>query len=164
MANYVTGSQIGVNLANVDAVGSPQFNQGTTVNASGDSLFVYCETIGTFTTGMVGMLSTGGTATLVSLSAGGLWPNGMLGFAQQSSTSGQFQWFCQRGLNVYAAISGTCSPSVALYTTATPGVLHSTSASSTIAGVQLIAATSATATIAPQLVNLTWPRWNTASI
>ncbi len=165
MANYVNSSVIGVNFANVDAVGAPTFNQGTVVNGSQDSLFVYCETTGTFTTGMLGTISTGGTATPAVVSAGQSAANGVLGFIQSATTSGQFAWFCQRGLNVYIAVSGTVSASAQMYvSTVLNGVLSSTSASSTMGGVQMLASVSSTATQIAVLANLTWPRFLTVTM
>ena len=156
-------SVVGANFATADAAPG-NFASMTTCNGSNDSLFVYCETVGTFSTGMLAQITTSGTAVAASLSSGGLWVDGMLGFIQTSSTSGQFAWFCQRGINVYVGVSSTTNPSVALYTgSTTPGYLTSTSASSTIAGVMLQAATT-TATIGPALANLSWPRWNTTSM
>ena len=160
---YPNSSVVGANFATADAAPG-NFAAMTVCNGSNDSLFVYCETVGTFATGMCGLITTSGTAVAVSTCAGALWADGMLGFIQTSSTSGQFAWFAQRGINLYVGISATCNPSVALYAgTTTPGYLTTTSLSSTVAGVMLQAATT-TATVGPALANLSWPRWNTASM
>lgn len=158
---YQTASKLGVDLSNADAVGSQRFSQGETVTTNQDGLFVYCETIGTFLTGMMGQISISGTATPADTSGGKAAGGGLIGFIQTSSTSGQFAWFCQRGNNVYVRTSGTINASAQLYTAVTSGCLHTTSASSTLVGVQILANYSATATNAAILANLTWPRFLT---
>jgi hypothetical protein len=160
---YVNSSTIGVDFATAqDSPGT--FAAGTVVNGSQDSLWVYCETVGVFTTGVMGTISTSSTATPAAISAGQVATAGILGFAQTSSTSGQFAWFCQRGLNVYVKVSGTTNASAVLYITATSGVLHSTSASSTMGGVMMLANVSSTATTIAVLANLSWPKFLSAGM
>ena len=55
-------------------------------------------------------------------------------------------------------MSATCNPSAALYVATTTGKLSTTSASSTIGGVVLLAV-SGTATTAAVLANVVWPKW-----
>ncbi len=160
MALYTNSSMIGVDLNNADT--TARFASGTVATASQDALFTYCETVGTFSTGMMGTISTAGTATPAVTSSGQAAGQSMIGFIQTSSTSGQFAWFAQTGNNVYIRVSGTCNASAVLYVATTSGCLHSTSASSTMAGIVLLASTSATATNAAVLANLTWPRQVTA--
>jgi hypothetical protein len=89
----------------------------------------------------------------------------MLGFIQSATTSGQFAWFAQRGLNVYIAVSGTVSASAVLYvSTAGGGLLSSTSASSTLGGVMMLASVSSTATGIAVLANLSWPKFLAAGM
>ncbi len=161
MAFYVNGSVVGVDFNN--AASTATHAAHTVVNGSQDSLFVYCETVGTFTTGMMGCITTAGTATPAVTSAGQDATQSNIGFIQCASTSGQFAWFCQRGANVYVRVSGTTNASAVLYVATTSGCLHTTSASSTMAGIVIQANTSATATNLAVLANLSWPRMVTAT-
>lgn len=161
MAFYSSGSMIGADLNNAQDASAATHAAGTVVAGSQDTLWVYCETVGTFTTGMMGTITTAGTATPAVTSCGQDATKGLVGFIQTSSTSGQFAWFCQRGDNVYVRVSGTTNASAQLYVAVTSGVLHTTSASSTIAGVMILANVSSTATNLAVLANLSWPRFLT---
>lgn len=160
MAFYQNGSLLGVDLNNASS--SSQFTPLQRVSGSNDTMWTYCETVGTFTTGMMGTITTSGTATPAVTSAGQVASQSYIGFVQCATTSGQFAWFCEHGNNVYIRVSGTTNASATLYIATTSGVLHTTSASSTMAGVVLLANTSATATNQAVLANLTWPRMTTA--
>lgn len=158
MPFYANQSIAGVDLNNANDAPA-QFTPGQRVAGSQDTMWVYVETVGTITTGMICTMTTGFTATPAVTSAGQVAANAMIVFPQTSSTSGQFQWACYHGNNVYVRVSGTCSTSAVQYIATTSGVMHTTSASSTLAGVVMITNTSATATNAAILCNLTWPRF-----
>ena len=160
MAWYPNSSTVGADFNNANS--TAQFGAGNTSIGSADTLWTYCETVGTFSTGMVGAITTDGTATPCVTSGGLSVANSNLGFIQTSSTSGQFAWFCQKGNNVYIRVSGTTNASAVLYIATTSGVLHTTSASGTLAGVVMLANVSSTATNLAVLANLTWPKFLTS--
>lgn len=153
-----TSSKLGVDFNN--ATDTAQFTSGDTCSGNQDSLWVYMECNGAVTTGDCCTLTTSGTGTRVTTTGGQAAGQGLMAFPQTSATSGQFVWACQRGNNVYVNVSATCNPSAVLYIATTSGKLSTTSASSTLAGVMLLAATT-TATNAPALANLSWPRFVT---
>lgn len=157
---YSNGSLIGADFNN--AADTSQFAALTRQNASGDTMFVYVEALGAISTGQLCTITINGTATPALTAAALTAANAQIAFAQNAFTSGQFGWICQHGNNVYIRVSGTTSLSGVLYVATTSGVLHTTSASSTLAGVVMIANTSATATNQAVLANLTWPRFTNA--
>ena len=154
-----TGSKLGVDLANASS--TQQFTLGDRTSGTQDTMWVYVEMSGAATTGQIVTINTNSTATRALTSAGQGAGGSLVGFAQSAFTSGQFGWVCYHGNNVYVACSGTTSPSGTLYVATTSGLVHTTSASSTLAGVVLLAASSASATANPVLANLTWPRFLT---
>lgn len=154
-----SSSKVGVDLAN--ASDTSQFTLGDRTSGTQDTMWVYIEAAAALTTGMACTITTGFTATPAVTSAGQSAANAMLVFPQTSFTSGYFGWAAYHGNNIYIRVSGTCNASAQLYIATTSGVLHSTSASSTIQGVVMIANTSATATNQAVLANLTWPRMST---
>lgn len=159
MALYQSASKVGVDLNNANS--TAQFASGDRVSGNQDTMWVYIEAGAALTTGMMVTMTTGFTATPAVTTAGQVAADAMVAFPQTSFTSGQFGWACTHGNNVYIRVSGTCNASAQLYIATTSGVLHTTSASSTIQGVVLIANTSATATNQAVLANLTWPRMST---
>lgn len=156
MPYFQNGSTIGADLNN--AADTAQFTPGQRASGSQDTMWVYVEGVGTITTGMICTMTTGFTATPALTSAAQAAANAYFVFPQCAMTSGQFAWACYHGNNVYIRVSGTCSVSAQMYIAVTSGVLHTTSASSTMQGIVMIANTSATATNQAVLANLTWPR------
>lgn len=150
------GSMIGVDFAN--AADTALFTAGQTVLGTQDTLWVYVECNGAVSTGDVCTITTAGTATRVLTSGGQDASQQIIAFPQTSATSGQFVWAAQKGNSIYVAVSATCNPSAALYVATTSGKLSTTSASSTIGGVALMAV-SGTATTAVVKANVTWPKW-----
>ena len=157
MAYYQSGSLIGADLNNTSA--TAQFTLGQHASGNQDTMWVYVQMNGAATTGMICTMNTGPTATPAITAAALTAANAQIGFAQTAFASGDYGWLCTRGNNVYIRVSGTTSLSGVLYVATTSGVLHTTSASSTLAGVALIANTSATATNQAVLGNLTWPKF-----
>lgn len=149
-------SKIGVDFNN--ASDTALFSLGDTTIGTQDTLWVYVECNGAVSTGDVCAITTAGTATRVITSGGQAAEGQVLCFPQTSATSGQFVWAAQRGKPIYVQVSATCNPSAALYVATTSGKFSTTSASSTIGGVALLAV-SGTATTAAVLANVVWPKW-----
>ncbi len=149
-------SMIGVDFNNASS--TALFGVGSTTLGTQDTLWVYVECNGAMATGDVCTITTAGTATRVLTSGGQDCNQQTICFPQTSATSGQFVWAAQRGSPIYVAVSATCNPSAALYVATLSGKLSTTSASSTIAGVALMAV-SGTATTAVTLANVVWPKW-----
>lgn len=157
MPFYQNGSLIGVDLNNTST--TAQFTLGQRVSGSQDTMWVYVQMNGAATTGMICTMNTGPTATPAITAAALTAENAQIGFAQTAFASGDYGWLCYHGNNVYIRVSGTTSLSGVLYVATTSGCLHTTSASSTLAGVAMISNTSATATNQAVLGNLTWPKF-----
>lgn len=154
---FATGSKLGVDLANASS--TQQFTLGDSTSGSQDTMWVYIEAGNALTTGQLCTMTTGFTATPALTAAALTAANAMMAFPQTSFSSGQFGWAVYHGNNQYIKVSGTTSLSGVLYVATTSGALHTTSASSTLAGVVMIANTSATAVAHAVLANLTWPRF-----
>lgn len=154
---FATGSKLGVDLNNASS--TQQFTLGDRTSGSQDTMWVYIEAGNALSTGHLCTMTTGFTATPALTAAALTAANAMMVFPQSAFTSGQFGWACYHGNNVYARVSGTTSLSGVLYVAVTSGVLHTTSASSTVAGVAMIANVSSTAVALAVLVNLTWPKF-----
>ena len=149
------------NVAGVDLLNandSAQFTPNTRVNGSQDSLWCYVEASGAITTGDLVYITTSGTALRCPTSGSTLAGTSDIAFAQYAFTSGQFGWVAKNGNNMYVAVSATVSPSAVLYVATMTGKLSTTSASGTLMGVSLLAA-STTATNSVTTANLTWPKW-----
>lgn len=153
---FATGSKLGADFNNASS--TAQFSLGDVAVGSQDSLWVYAECNGAVSTGDVCTITTAGTATRCVTSGGQDASQQIIGFPQTSATSGQFVWMAQRGRALYVAVSATCNPSAALYVATTSGKLSTTSASSTIGGIALMAVTG-TATTAVTVANIVWPKW-----
>ena len=160
MAVVATGSKLGVDLANASS--TQQFTLGDRTNGTQDTMWVYIEAAAALTTGQLCTMTTGFTATPAITAAALTAANAMMVFPQSTFSSGQFGWAVQHGNNVYVRVSGTTSLSGVLYVAVTSGALHTTSASSTLAGVALIANVSSTAVALAVLANLTWPKFTNA--
>ena len=152
----VNSSMLGVDFNNASS--TAQFALGTTCLGTQDTLWVYVECNGTMVTGDLCAITTGGTANKVTTSGGQAAAGQVLCWPQTSTTSGQFAWAAQKGAPIYVQVSATCNPSAALYVATESGKLSTTSASSTMGGVILLAV-SGTATNAAVLANVTWPKW-----
>lgn len=159
---FATGSKLGADVNNASS--TAQFTPGDRTSGTQDTMWVYIEAGAALATGKLCILTTGFTATPAHTSAGQAAANQFIAFPQTSFTSGQFGWACYHGNNVYVQVSGTTNASAVLYLATISGVLHSTSASSTLAGVILLANTSATATNQAVLANLTWPRFGATTM
>lgn len=156
---FNTSSKIGANF-NASTT-SPTFGLGDVAHGTNDSMFTYVEFSGAVTTGQIVVINTAGTATRCLTSGGQNALNSIVGFPQYAASSGEFGWVAQKGNSLYVSSSGTISPSGVLYVAVTSGLIHTTSASSTLTGVVILAAGSASATANPVLANLTWPRFLT---
>ena len=155
-AFYPNSSMLGVDFNNAQATAS--YAAGTKALGSNDTVWVYCEFNGAATTGDCCTVTTAGTATRVVTSGGQDASQQLIVFPQTAVTSGYYAWCVQHGRGVYVAVSATCNPSAALYVATSSGKLSTTSASSTIAGVALMAV-SGTATTAVTVANVVWPKW-----
>ena len=157
---YATGSKLGVDVNNSST--TQQFTLGDRTEGTQDSMWVYIEAAQALTTGQIVTMTTGFTATPAITAAALTAANAFIAFPQVAIASGSFGWAALRGNNMYVRVSGTTSLSGVLYVAVTSGALHTTSASSTLAGVAMIANTSATAVVQAVLANLTWPRFTNA--
>lgn len=157
MAAAQSGSLIGADFYTTTT--TAQFGLGQNARGTQDTMWVYVQMNGAATTGMICTMNTGPTATPALTAAALTAANAQIGFAQTAFADGDYGWLCYRGNNVYIRVSGTTSLSGVLYVAVTSGCLHTTSASSTLAGVAMIANTSATATNQAVLGNLTWPKF-----
>lgn len=149
-------SKIGVDFNT--ASDTALFALGDTVMGTQDTLWVYVEANSVMVTGDVCAITTGGTANRVVTSGGQSSDNQVLCFPQTSATSGQFMWAAQRGKPIYVQVSATCNPSAALYIATASGKLSTTSASSTLGGITLLAV-GGTATNSALLANVVWPKF-----
>lgn len=159
MAAISTSSKLGVDFNTSSS--TQQFALGDIALGTNDSMFTYVEMSGAATTGQIVAITSAGTATRCLTSGGQNALNSIIGFPQCAFASGEFGWVAQRGNALYVASSGTISPSGVLYVAVTSGLIHTTSASSTLTGVVILVSGSASATANPVLANLTWPRFIT---
>lgn len=84
-----------------------------------------------------------------------------VGFAQIAHTKGKHGWVAMRGSNIKCLLLKSCAADVALYATATKGVLDdSGTTTSDLGGVVAVAAASASAPATGQAIEViaTWPR------
>ena len=154
---FGTSSKIGMNPNATTTTAT--FGIGDRALGTQDTMWVYVQMNGAATTGMCCTINTGNTATPAITSAAQAAANSLIGFAQTAFADTEFGWLALNGNNVYIRVSGTTSCSQVMYIATTSGCIHPTSASSTLAGVVLIANTSATATNQAVLANLSWPRF-----
>jgi hypothetical protein len=118
MPKVISGT-IGVNLSQTDA--TAQYTPGTTVNLSdgGQAIYVLSSTsaVSTFAAVVIGVDSTVDMITTTNAVS-----NKRIGFAQTSIATGYYGWV-QMGGTPKVNLAANCDDNVALFTTATPGVL-----------------------------------------
>lgn len=144
----VNSSTIGVNLGNSDG-STALFGLGQTVVGSDGSQWIYVQATGALVTGSVVCYTTGYIAQLATASNlfgnGGGSPNSGegLAFAQGTFAASDYGWVVMRGQNQYVRVSSISTLGAALYLdTASSGVLTTTAASGTMAGIILLTASS----------------------
>ena len=144
----VNSSTIGVNLGNSDGA-TALFGLGNTVNGSDGSQWLYVYATAAMVTGTVACYSTAyvaqpATASNLFGAAGGSPNSGMgLAFAQGVFAAADYGWICIRGADQYVRVSSISTVGAALYLdTGSSGVLTTTAASGTMAGIILLTASS----------------------
>lgn len=165
--SIVNSSTIGVNLGNSDGA-SALFGLGNTVTGSDGSQWVYVYATSALVTGSVVCYTTAYVAQLATTSNlmgnGGGSPNSGegLAFAQGVFAAADYGWVCLRGQNQYCRVSSISTLGAALYLDlASSGLLTTTAASGTMAGIVLLTASSTGVQTAVKAY-LQYPRLNIA--
>lgn len=114
------GSLIGVNLTQVDT--SPMFTVGTIVNCNdgGMAMYVLSSTSAVSTYAAVA-IDQNGKANMLTTTNAAVSPR--IGFSQVSIATSAYGWVRLGGAAILVNVAAQCAPAVALFTTATPGVL-----------------------------------------
>ena len=163
--SIVNSSTIGVNLGASDGA-TALFGLGQTVTGSDGSQWIYVNATSALTTGMVLAVTTAYSAQPATASnllgsallAAGSPNNGeTLAFAQGLFSAADYGWVCLRGANQYVAVSNVSTLGCALYLSVNSGMLTTTAASGTVAGIILLTCTGSTV-LAPQKAYLQYPR------
>ena len=137
---------IGVSLTDTpsdNTLGSGGHALGTRVTVSDGGEAIFVQANGAITAyDAVGIDEDYQAAALTKAMADDGW---MIGFAQVAFADNDFGWVHIKGSNIRGRGAAACQPDVALYTSATAGVLDDTSASQTkINGVVFVATASGT--------------------
>lgn len=159
---YITSGIIGVSLTTTTAGtttdgADAKFTLGQRASGSDNTEWVYVQASGAITQyDAVGIDENFQAAALTTAIADDGW---QIGFAQVAFADNEFGWVCSRGANISARVAASCAADVALYTTATAGVLDDASTSQTkIDGV--VAVTAVTAAAATEVI-ATYPKSTT---
>lgn len=120
MAVISASSVIGVNLTQVDT--SPLFAVGMVVNCNdgGQAMYVLSSTSAISTFAAVA-IDFNGKANMLTTTNAAASPR--TGFSQVSIATSAYGWVRLGGAAILVNLAAQCAPSVALFTTATPGVL-----------------------------------------
>lgn len=145
--NVVNSSVIGVNLQGNSDGATALFGLGQHVIGNAGSEWIYVQATSALTTGTVVAINTGFIALPANasnlLNAGQGSPNSAdaLGFSQGVFAAADFGWVCIKGQNQYVAVSNISTLGAALYISANAsGMLTTSAASGTMAGILLITA------------------------
>lgn len=114
----ITGSMIGVNLTGYDS--TPQFAKGTQVFGTGGSLFEYVNTLSAISTYNAVCIDDAGNASNLTTTNAASYKK--VGVAQVSIAVSSYGWIQRSGV-MQVNVAANCQDFVALFTTATPGVL-----------------------------------------
>ena len=153
MANFQTGSALGVSLGNSDGA-TAKFALGTRVSGSNDTEWVYVRANVALVTGSVLKVNTSFSA---ALSNGSLLGK-ELAFSQGTFTASDYGFVAKRGISIYARVTAAVTAGVQLYlNNPGSGTIRQASATATLKGVSVITSNTA-ATRRAVLVYATWPR------
>ena len=167
MTTFITNTPVmGVDLNNSITTASMQKNSAgtaipphallTKVLGSYDTEWLFVVANGAVSAGDCVTVNASGTCTRAT-TAGPQTSTNTIAFAQNAFADTDYGWVAVKGKNLTIAVSATTASATVLYIATTSGKLSTTSASATLAGIQLANA-SATATTTTTTGNLTWPR------
>lgn len=115
----ITSSLIGVNLNAYDT--TAQFAVGTQVTGTDGSLWQYVNTLSAISTYNAVCIDENGNASNLTTTNAASYK--MVGVAQISIAVSCYGWVMRQGRNMVVNVAAQCQDFVALFTTATPGVL-----------------------------------------
>ena len=159
---FVSDGRIGIDITNLTSAAN--YGVGETHWGANGSEFVYAQSSGAHSQGVLVGLNANGTMTAVTGAILGTSSNTIsprLAFVQTAFASSQFGFVQVRGAKVLIRIAGAGSVGAPLYTTDTAGTLSVSSASASqfqVFGVNLessVSASGATATVAT--ANVSFP-------
>lgn len=104
-----------------------------TVRLEGDNEYIYCKGVASTVRGSAVVIDED-YATALLTSTNGAKPN-RVGFACAALVASKYGWYQVRGVNVPMSLAASCAKDVALYTTATGGVLDDASSTVIVHGV-----------------------------
>jgi hypothetical protein len=148
---------LGVNLTDTPTTNATGHTLGQCVTATDGSSWTYVQASGAITQyDAVGIDENFQAAALTKAIAD---DGHGIGFAQVAFADNDYGWVARQGSNISARVATSCAADVALYTSATAGVLDDTSTSQTkIDGV--VAVTAVTAAAATEII-ATYPKSTT---
>lgn len=152
MTANITNGIIGARLT--DTSDTARFKVGTQATATDGSQWVYVKATTALTIYDCCVIDEDFNAAPITKA---LLDTGLrVGFAQVAFTINYYGWVALSGSNILCRLAGLCAPDVALYTSATAGVLDDSSTSQTkVKGVVAIT-TAATATTNIEVM-ASWP-------
>lgn len=154
---FVTDGAIGIDLTATPTTAEQTL--GTRKTATDGQEYIYIQASGAITQyDCVGIDENYQCAAITKTIVDDGW---MIGFAQVAFDDNDYGWVAIKGSNMSVRVRASCAADVALYTTASAGVLDDTSASQTkIEGIVLVAAGTSAAVSARELI-ATFPRSTT---
>jgi hypothetical protein len=152
---FATSGCVGVDFTATPTTAG--FDLGTRVLGSDGTEWVYVQASGAITQyDAVGIDENYQAAALTKAIAD---DGHQIGFAQVAFTDNDYGWVATRGSNISVRVAASCAADVALYTTATAGVLDDTSTSQT--NIDGVVAVAAVATAGETEVIASFPRSTT---
>lgn len=119
VAPVVTSSMLGVNLGAYDAAPGA-FAPGTQILTTQGGMFEYCNVLSAISTYNAVIIDDNGNASNLTTTNAAFWKK--VGVAQVSIAVSCFGWI-QRSGKMIVNVAAQCQDFVALFTTATPGVV-----------------------------------------
>lgn len=119
---YNTTPLIGINFTDVNS--SPQQVVGVLVDGTDDQTYQYAYASAALTVGQAVHIGLSGTAQ--ALTAALAITAGDIGFVQTSTAAGQYGWIARKGRNISIRVAANTADDVALWTTASAGILSDT--------------------------------------
>jgi hypothetical protein len=126
---YTTSGVLGVDIDNVETVSIPQHALGTCVPGNDGTEWMFVQASTAITVNMtVGIDENFAARPITTADAQDGWN---IGFAQVAFAANNFGWLAIKGsgANIDLRIAVNCAADVALYTSATAGILDDTSTS-----------------------------------
>lgn len=97
------------------------------VRREGDDEYIFCKGVASTVAGSAVVIDESYATALLTTSLGAV-PN-RIGFAKAAIVASKYGWYQVRGTSVPMSLAASCAKDVALYTTATAGVLDDESSS-----------------------------------